>query len=306
MTKKEFFDNLYADLNDAVAYKDFNIALKNITKIEKLLEENDVELDTADLERLKAMLPYFQWVAFANLDENICAELIEKHLDIVLQFPDFDLEEIFAKKVVLLYLDDFQVNAMKTFLKAMKNSLSKIGNKPITLMGKEVEPTVANWLADYLSSVSINSFKGNLEEAKYINQSSNSSKLSSLDKHGLEQVIKVYDSMNNSVRNFESIPLTDNEEEAFKGFHLYKWLPGLGDEDIDKIKISTPFDIRRGINGVGIEAKEEKTYLNQQKFDISKNLTGEPLRPLADFTKPEAKAKQIDQKLEDLKNRLKK
>lgn len=294
-----FFEQLEGELNDAVAYSELNIALKAISKIKKVLAEENLSL--TERQKLESMLPYFQWVAFGSISEEKGFELVRDHLDIALSFPDFDLEEQIAKKVDLLFLEEFQIDSMRRYADAFKNCKAKLGNSPIVIDGQRVEPTIKNWLLDR-ASFSKNNSGSNLDEVRYLNQSPNCQKLSEEEKQDLLQVIKVYNGILVSIQSYNSLPRTTDEKLAFKDFNLYDWLPGLTVTKPKNIAANSPLGRQRQeILGVGIAATETPKpaapYTNRQVFNIKKN---------TEQTSDGIVKIDIDKKLIELKNRVNK
>jgi hypothetical protein len=227
MELKIFFEELENQLVDAVEYNDFNIALKAISKTEKFLEENKNNINSSEEEKLKEMLISFKWVAFANLDDSECEDLILKHMDVPTKILPLDLEDLMTRKLSTIFLEDQRTDLMERFYLAMEKSSVMFGKKQITVGGRKVEPTLANWLYDFKNFPSKNNIRTSLDEVNYFNQSSNYSILDTEEKQNLQNIISLYDSLKNPVLNFRALPETTEESIAFKNFNLLEWLPGL-------------------------------------------------------------------------------
>lgn len=227
MELKIFFEELENQLVDAVEYNDFNIALKAISKTEKFLEENKNNINSSEEEKLKEVLISFKWVAFANLDDSECEDLILKHMDVPTKILPLDLEDLMTRKLSTIFLEDQRTDLMERFYLAMEKSSVMFGKKQITVGGRKVEPTLANWLYDFKNFPSKNNIRTSLDEVNYFNQSSNYSILDTEEKQNLQNIISLYDSLKNPVLNFRALPETTEESIAFKDFNLLEWLPGL-------------------------------------------------------------------------------
>jgi len=80
-------------------------------------------------------------------------------------------------------------------------------------------------------------------------------------------ILKVYDSMENSLKRYLSLPVTTNEKKLLLTFNLYKWLPGLGYEDEDgKIKISSPVAQRDAILDIGVVPRTNSDSFTNPSF----------------------------------------
>jgi len=66
------------------------------------------------------MLPYLNGLVFGSLATDECIDLVVNHLGTALLMPDFDLERVIAGRISLLYLDDFQIELWKIWLKLLE------------------------------------------------------------------------------------------------------------------------------------------------------------------------------------------
>jgi len=274
--KQNFIKDLELDLADAVSFSDINLGLKSIVLIEKILSEDESSLDETTKGKLVFLLHRFQWIVFSNLGDETCLELVENFLQIPFEFSEYSLTEQIAKKITQIGLEENQISFMDKMIESLEKSNMKLGNKNITVEGKQVEPTIGNFLKDFASMPTKSTLKTNLDEVKFTTYSKNFGLLSENDKRKLLEIIKIYNSIKNNIIKYKSLPVTTNEAEAFKDFNLYKWLPGLDfEEDSKTIKTSSPIENREDLSGVGVSiaGKDSLSYLNSQKVKLPESVT---------------------------------
>ncbi len=92
--------------------------------------------------------------------------------------------------------------------KALFANQQKIGNNKIILDEKSIEPTVANWLQDFIKAGLIE--KGlDFDKVQYFNQSRNFQNLTDQDKELVAKLLDLYFRLKNFPQSFEKLPMED-------------------------------------------------------------------------------------------------
>ncbi len=223
---KNFIAKVTQNLKEAISFDDFNIALKGFDEIEEALKNGGNEFSADERNILNRISVGFKWVAFVNIDEEECLDLIQNHLDAAFEIPEFALEEKLSKRVVLLMLEELQIKFMEKMLRALEANTMPLGDSKNSGQAQ----TLGALLKEFLTFPSQAGMKTNLDEIKFLNQSKAAQRLGSGAKDILLEVLKIYDLIKNSVTEYHSRPQAADDNEFLKGFNLYKWLPGLDTE----------------------------------------------------------------------------
>jgi hypothetical protein len=145
-------------------------------------------------------------------------DLFNKDLINILKAPS--LEAIKRLNGILIFL----LNNVNTFpaeiFQALSNNKLKVTNKPLIIDDRKVEPTVANWLKNFIK-LNGSDFFDNLVLASYLSKDSNVKNLNDQEKMVLQSLLKLYRNLvffpeNMSdvpVENWEIFPISQEEEE---------------------------------------------------------------------------------------------
>ena len=272
-------------LQEAISYHEFSVALRCIDEVTKLLEEQGRNLDQATRTELETMLVRFKWIAFVNIDDDSCLDLIEHHLIDAYLIDDYDFEEFLAKRVTLMQLEQLQVPFMEQVLEKLDRSTLEIGKVQLNVGGRSLPPTIGSWIKSYLEFPSASAYRDNLEELKFVNQSPDTKNLSQPERDLLTKLLKVYDGLRNAVEKYKSLPVTQDEKKAFADFNLYKWLPGLDyDEAAVKLAVNTPVTMRQEIaGGLGVAPVADNRRASPQSAPVT---SIPPARPAPSLSRP--------------------
>ena len=322
------FKEIQNNFESALMYKDFSLALKLLQELEAYASGQMSLPAGISRDMLSLMVSQLKWIAFVNIEETECADLVKDALEAAFLIPDFSVEEMIGKRSNLIFLDRERVQFMSSILQALEASVMLLGKDKIMIAGRVYEPTVGNWIKDYLSSPSQAAQRTNIDEIKYFNQSPNTRKLAERDKQELVEIMRMYDLLKNSVVSATNLPVTEDIEKAFEGFNLYKILPGLDYEEYEREKQNSA--------SPGLSAENSPSpYINNQRFrpvsspdlklPVSKPAPVAvrepvstppvlPVRQVASLTdiKAEIESKkrkaqeEIDRKLEELKRKVQK
>lgn len=175
-----------------------------------------------------------QYIRIASLSIDDLVELLTKKFSVAYSVPDYDLAEKIKWYVGQIELITNQVDCCVKVISLLESHKAYIGQSKISVKDRQVDPTIANWILDYTSWPSKEETKTAFDEVEYINKSVNVSLLSQLEKDVLKNILKLYDYCVKFVNDWNSIPVPKTEAEAFEGFNLYEYIPGLDDEDIQE------------------------------------------------------------------------
>ena len=270
---QDVIKNIQLDFDDVIKYDEVGFGLAKLAAIDELLRNNpEVNSSPQNKELLESMRAQLELVCLPNLDDDRCLDILRENFILALTMPGYDLEEKLSQKIIFKELDDLEIEFAEKLLKVLTENEGKIGNSDLTMGGRTLPPSLKNWFLDYFNFPARSIFRTNLEEVEYMNKSKNVGLLDKTNREVLLEAIKLRDTIFNLVQKYKSLPETDDEKLAFKGFNLYKWLPGLGEEDMASLRINAPFKVRDELAG-GVAPTEDSNYIVREKFELPEVLS---------------------------------
>jgi len=192
---------------EAIKYGDVSLA----TKLLVLLRRQSSL--TAELQEMKTKL---QWIKFPSLSDEEAYSLLQAHLEVALQIPDYDVADKIGKKIVYAEVPIDQVAFMQGALTALGKNNELIGGV-----------TIKDLIKGYYDFRSSAAMRSNLDEINYVNQSSVTKGFKDEEKALLLTILKITDSLRNGLQKIQA-PITDPREEEFPADFDYSTLiPGI-------------------------------------------------------------------------------
>ncbi len=183
----------------------------------------------------KQLLSQLRFIRMASLTEDDLVELLKEHLPVAYSIPDFDLAEKIEWYIDQKEWPPFQVTAAKKIKSVLETHQAHIGQADITVKNKSQPSTIGNWLLDYSEYPSHEGQRDALSELEYINKSPNIKNLAPHEVNVLKNLLKLYDYVTKLVADWDAVPLPKSEAEAFKGFDLYDYIPGIDKNEVEEI-----------------------------------------------------------------------
>jgi hypothetical protein len=149
-------------------------------------------------------------------EKNDAPNVFKKHiLDLIASHESTDITERY-NDILVLALED--TGFRSELVSALQNNHEIISNVKLIIDDKEQNPTIGNWLKDFIKTNGSDVFD-DLQVIEYLNLSKNSKKLEDKDRSLLRKIFKLYkniaffpESLAGVNRdNWQIIPLPDNE-----------------------------------------------------------------------------------------------
>ena len=276
--------DLQKDFDDVIKFDEVGFALGKLDIIDELLKNNpEVAVSPEKRKILETMQIQLELVCLPNLDDERCLDVLRKDFLLALIMPGYDLEDKLSQKIIFKEFDELEIDFAEKILKAITENNAKIGNGNLTIGDRVLPPSLKNWFLDYQNFPVKSGYRTNLEEVEYMNKSTNTKLLDKKNWDILLECLKLRDLLFNLVHKYYSLPETTDENLAFKGFNLFKWLPGLDDEGMQTFQVKTPFKMRDELFGIGVAASTlGSDSVSGEKFELPREVLGEEgnVRPL--------------------------
>lgn len=223
------------------------------TQVKKEIEQENKEAQTEKIKPKKPivdpddpMAPRPLEFADPEQDKEEMKAIFEKHLLKVFDTNMIEMKIDFNVLLTKLLLEDnsFQLD----LLNSMASNQELITKNKIVHNNEKVEPTIANWLKDFISHLDLkkNETLSTLQKAKYYNESPNIKNLSKEERQLVDNLFDLYENISNFYVTSEKLPMSEiqlftfTEEEQQEFIKKYQ----------DQIKSAEPQD----------QEKEENIY----------------------------------------------
>lgn len=117
--------------------------------------------------------------------------------------------ELNVRTITLLLLDQASKQFQKDLLDALYNNKELISQKPIELKADKVEPSISNWLKDYIDYVGLEEAVSSVKRAQYFTNSKNVKELAPSEKEILSDLFNLYIAVKNFYDNTSRYDLED-------------------------------------------------------------------------------------------------
>lgn len=224
------FDNLQKKVADIISFDDIKEANKVFVDLSAILYRKGDDLRSRNLNLYKnyqQLLVNLKFVLFSGLSDTECLNLLENYLIEGLSMDGFDFIAKVGLKISFIEREEDQSFFIKELAKILERNVGILGSENIIVNGQNIKPTLANWLKDYFSFPTRSALRTSYDEINYINTGRNVNTLNRADKEKLLKIVKFYDSLKTRIYDYDSAPIVQNENEAFKDFDLYEFFPNL-------------------------------------------------------------------------------
>ncbi len=249
---ENFQNKLSHFIDDALIYNDIQSARRLLIAIKKILKSNnDPKIKNKLIDYYKANIDKLKFICFFDLDENDISDLMKNSIQMVLGVDGFNLVDKLndrLKFVEILENRDLLKQQISNCLLLNKN---KVTTKKIRIGSILHEPTVSNWLKDYLSNINLSVDPG-LRINNYLNNSQNIQLIDSNEKKKIKDLIVFFE------HTKKSSLVAGNLEESFI----------FTDQDGRKIVIDHGLPIKSDVN---IEKIIKDIYSKENLLDIGKD-----------------------------------
>jgi len=223
-----------------------------------------------------------QFMAITWLKEKEIIDLFKEHFSVALQMSEnLELWESLRTYLLIYYPLDTRDEFKAKLRRALEENQERITKQQIIVKNQEVEPTVANWLRDYISHIGLNSVKS-IDLAEYLSASTNSKRVSPEEKNQLIFLFSLYERLKHSTFSFEGLeePLgtkVDGKEVTIKDGDVEQLDPKVERllEKFRKVGLITEKD-RESIGGQS-EESEEEIVEEKEKLSVKTNETSSPV-----------------------------
>jgi len=151
----------------------------------------------------------------------------------VLLAEDYSLKIDLNVRIVTLLLGDESQNFQRELLDVLYQNTEKITTDLIQSKAEKVEPTVGNWLKDYIAFTGIDEVVSTIKKAQYFTQSDNIKVLSPEDRAKLEKLLDLYINIKNFYENVSKFDLDEVAIFPFTAKEQQDFLKDLEAEDED-------------------------------------------------------------------------
>ena len=139
-------------------------------------------------------------------ERNYALDLFDKHLLEILKSDAYDsTQTLNAGLIFILNTDN---NFQSELIQILLNSNAILTPGKLILEDREVLPTVANWLKDFIK-VNGSDIFDELKLAEYLSNSANAAKLSKEEKDLLRKLLKLYRNLNFFPESMDKAPIKD-------------------------------------------------------------------------------------------------
>lgn len=208
-------------IEEAIKFRDAQRAWEVLVAAAR---DSQIQLPRTDYLRLN-------YLRMNALDSERLLGVIKESILAAYQIPDFDLDSRLADYFELLEYVDVQIDFLYKLKAILVNHQELLGDQKINVNGKQVTPTIANWILDYQSMVNPE-MKDALGEMKYINTGPNLKILSIGQRKALQSILRIYDRVDSLVNLYEELPekLSPEDTREFQDWAVKKFEEEYGAE----------------------------------------------------------------------------
>jgi len=229
LADQETRNGIRAEIDKYIELNNVSDAKELLEKLEQLFKGNQ----STDLYRqYNPVFIQLKFLCLPVLTVNEAAALLGSSLTVGLQMGI----DVFDKLDDLLnfYRDEYSdFESHKQIAMRIASNKERIGSKKIFIKGEAsaVDPTIANWIRDFSSTLPINTTPSYIEEAEYLSQNSNVKALSKSEADLLKKTLRLY--------NYLRFPVRQSDRVQKTGHKVGKVITGPSD---DSVKVTLPAD----------------------------------------------------------------
>lgn len=132
-----------------------------------------------------------------------CESLLKNDFLTVLEEKDTELIDMLNFRILNLMIN--HPDYIPDFERSLLENSQKITNEKIDLEGKDVDPTIANWLLDFISRVGIDNIT-TITQSKYLTDSKNAKNLTFEERKKLSKLLEFYRRFKHFPESLEKLP----------------------------------------------------------------------------------------------------
>ncbi len=305
-------NTLAAEVDEAVRFNILSKASELSGKIKNTLKGGGLNAELS--KALNHYLVELKFVRFLAVSEDELVELLTHHILDCYSIPDFELVQRFGDRFSLLTFPDDQAEFLRKSVLAFEANDELLGQKPITINGKQVSQTIGNWIAYYNSIPAKQLLRGPLEAIGFVQKNAND--LSDEEKIILNDLLKLYNGSKNWLNKYDNTPEIGEDEDIPDNVILDLLY---GPEENPQPRNQTAQSVPRSIDGVKKTPQAQPQQVKQEpKISaeqapvnpetagrlqelLKKNLSSSTATPQSNDAPTE-----IEQKLAELKKRVSK
>lgn len=207
--KQGKIENFVRFLQDASINPDYNFGVYLIPLVIEIRQQIQSGRLVEDA-RIRSAINSFELEVFDHLPEEEVKNLVNE--DLLYFLPNLNMvEEI--KKYYVVSNATADVDWNKDYLRNLQTNEEILGKSKISVDRKLVEPTVQNWITDYIISVpSEVSRRGAFDEIQYIKMSPNVKTLSPNEQTALLEILKLYNWLLNPRATLDEVEAYNSEK----------------------------------------------------------------------------------------------
>jgi hypothetical protein len=142
----------------------------------------------------------------------------------VFESKSYDLKIRINIRITTLLLEDKERKEIhKELVEALYHNQEKITKADLVINGKSVDPTIDNWLSDFVGVVGAEANVSSIKKAEYFTNSKNMQKVTPEERKLLDQLFRLYGALKNFYHDLERkdlgdiyiFPFTEEEQKAF-------------------------------------------------------------------------------------------
>ncbi len=233
LNNKEFFEEIKEKSRDFIDYDQFTEAYDLAKLLEQSIDEAKGFKDkNYELYHLyKDIIIKMKWVGLPIMTENMAVDYFQNHLTKIFEISLYTFENLWRKlEAILLSIMVFSKRNQfkKKLAQALLDNQEKITSKKIIINNQEKQPTVANWIQDYISILSTGKIN-KLARTQYLINGKNTKDLSEQEHNRIRLLFDLYEKLKLSSLTLEGleedIPVDDeNKKGIIRGgvFEPYK------------------------------------------------------------------------------------
>jgi hypothetical protein len=206
---QEQLKTLAGEVDEAVRFKVLSQASELSSKIKATLKSGG--LDAELIKVLNHYLVELKFIRLLAISSDELFELLTHNIAACYEIPEYDFVEKFGDRFSLITFPEDQAEFLKKTISALESSDELVGDKPLTIGGKQSKQTLGNWISAYNAVPSSQPLRGPLEAINFVQKTGNH--LSDDQKLMLNDVLKIYNGAKNWVYKYESLPELGEDED---------------------------------------------------------------------------------------------
>lgn len=210
----EYFNNNVSEYLKALGADpaDFKNNVENfkseLKKEKQMIRSGEKELEIPAEQEAMEKAPEIK-IEDPEKDARDIGSIFDNQIVDILKWADFRVKGELNALIILLLIE--KPDFLNTLLQKLTSNQEKLTESKIEVNNQTVEPTVANWLKDFVSIVGVEGTVTTIEKARYISESKNASKLEDEESKLLDMLLDTYVALRNFPVDAQRKDLSDIE-----------------------------------------------------------------------------------------------